>query len=456
LTLQEALDRIQKGRSQLLHSPLIEAEAFFRLQNYPRQINQNLHHARATVPRKLAYLLHKNPAYISPAVEAFYLRDPIALRPLQQQNPAQLIFPPVDMVSMIIKFTRVGYAQLRSQQFPPPPTWFGVLSTAIDQESITQLELGMKVTCGFEILLSDSHNRDKRAVREMELLLEDVSKGEDDLPTDDEISTWISSADNDDWLDINFEDFDRELSGQGRGQRRTGGGFGDKSTEENLQKMVARFEQFLNDDTAGDDEAEFSDDMDNDNDDESDESTDGLGDEDEDKEASFDESEFNRLMKEMMGIPTDQLSMNDNKSSGKGKQAMKPSEVEGPGRHNGEEDEKEEIERLAREMEIELREAGALRLDNRNSKKEKRMLRGGTTSKSSGEETEEDDDTNEELNIDFNLVKNMLESFKSQAGNPGPGGNLMGMMGLRLPRDEGEDSVGMGLSQGSAAHPEEN
>jgi hypothetical protein len=44
--------------------------------------------------------------------------------------------------------------------------------------------------------------------------------------------------------------------------------------------------------------------------------------------------------------------------------------------------------------------------------------------------------TDEELDVDFNLAKNLLESFKSQTGLQGPAGNLMGIMGLQLPRDE--------------------
>lgn len=54
---------------------------------------------------------------------------------------------------------------------------------------------------------------------------------------------------------------------------------------------------------------------------------------------------------------------------------------------------------------------------------------------------EEDDggsDEGEKPSMDYNLVKNFLESFKSQAGLPGPVGNLAGRLqaGWTLPRDE--------------------
>jgi hypothetical protein len=48
-----------------------------------------------------------------------------------------------------------------------------------------------------------------------------------------------------------------------------------------------------------------------------------------------------------------------------------------------------------------------------------------------------DEDENEEP-VDYNLIKNFLESFKSQAGLSGPVGNLAGRLqpGWKLPRDD--------------------
>lgn len=42
--------------------------------------------------------------------------------------------------------------------------------------------------------------------------------------------------------------------------------------------------------------------------------------------------------------------------------------------------------------------------------------------------------------MDYNLVKNFLESFQSQGGFGGPAGNLSGRLGYALPRDGGGDS----------------
>lgn len=47
------------------------------------------------------------------------------------------------------------------------------------------------------------------------------------------------------------------------------------------------------------------------------------------------------------------------------------------------------------------------------------------------------------VDVDLNLVKNLLESFSSQQGLPGPTSNLLGLMGVKLPKD---DDKGKGKS----------
>lgn len=55
---------------------------------------------------------------------------------------------------------------------------------------------------------------------------------------------------------------------------------------------------------------------------------------------------------------------------------------------------------------------------------------------SDGEESDEEGSAN--ASVDYNLIKNFLESFKSQAGQAGPVSNLVGRLqpGWQLPRDE--------------------
>jgi hypothetical protein len=162
---------------------------------------------------------------------------------------------------------------------------------------------------------------------------------------------------------------------------------------------------------------------------------------DEDKEVSFDENEFAKMMREMMGLPSedpdesvDRHPLQAENTRGKGRQIE---EVDSDEEDDGE-SEDAKIRDVMRRMEAELKEGGALDLDPSPQKlaplKQKaRSDQAGETSKAQNDNEAESD---EEMDIDFNLAKNLLESFKSQAGMPGPGGNIMGMMGFQLPRDE--------------------
>lgn len=460
LHLEESLKTITSTPETLIHSPLIEEEAFYRLRNYPSQIVASLHHALVRIPRKLAYILHERPTSVAPAVEAFYLRDPIALKSLQR-DPSDLVFPPEDLVTVSTRFTKVLYAQLVSQQFTAPTCWKDALSSvdrfapsdSVGSKKFAQLEMGMKVTSGFEMLVSDAKNGDSRMVRELKIILEDLEADDDiSLPGDEEVRKWkdVYREDDETWLDINFEDFEKELEGKNKEKNNpTVPGafgpapppaFGDAKTQADLKKMVSRFESFLNDDNAGLDGAEM-DDMDIDDDDDDSEDSDEDS-EAEDKDVSFDEEEFAKMMREMMGMPPE---VDESTAPGKSQntkkllgQSSKIEELDSSDDSDDDEDEGSKLRKVMEQIEAELNEAGALNLDPTPSK-----LAAIKSKSQAGKEVQREDwedESDEDIQIDFNLAKNLLESFKSQAGMAGPGGNLMGMMGMGLPRDEDDGS----------------
>ncbi|KAL4942274.1 hypothetical protein BDV06DRAFT_166277 [Aspergillus oleicola] len=424
ITLSEARRIIIEQPKRLMRSAMIQEEAFYRLRNYPKQISENLHSALVTIPRKVAFLLHQKPAYISPAVEAFYLRDPIALRPLRGKDAEEVIFKPEDFVTVSTRFTRTNYAQVKSQDFPAPKSWVGKLPSIEDRKLYDRADTGMKVTCGFEMLLADPQNQDKALVREMKLILEDLDTGDETLPTDEEIQTWDKREDDEKWLDISFEDLDKELKGTGGGKGQSAGDFGDANAQENLQRIVAQFEKFLNDESAGFEGADFIDDFGTDSDVSEDEEEE-LDSEGEDKEASFDEEEFSRMMKEMMGMP----SMPD--PSGPSSSSRPSNRVE---ELDDDEDDTEQINQLSREMEAELKGTGVLDLNRPSDVSQgKRAVSQGGKDEGANTAAEAEGD-----NININLVKNLLESLQGQSGTAGPAGNLLSMMNLPMPKDDRE------------------
>ncbi|KAL8674314.1 MAG: hypothetical protein Q9168_001307 [Polycauliona sp. 1 TL-2023] len=424
LTVDDAFKFIQTRETALLHIPAMESQAFYRIRKYPAQIQESLHQSLITIPRKLAYILHEKAAYIGPAVEAFYLRDPIALRPLQSPAPSRLLFPPQDFVTVSTKFTKVGFAQLKGQNFETPRAWTPLLGKVPSIFSQTGYQMGMKVTCGFEMLMSDPQNVDKKSVREINLLLDDLDEGEEELPSDQAISKWGSRDDDEGWLDVNFEQFEKELSG--KGDQNTGGegaGFGDKTAQENLRRMVSMFEKFQDEDDDEVQDADYLDDMDNDDDSDSVDSLKGAEreDDDNDKADVLDEDRFTTMMREMMGLPA-----TDDPAASMANEDSAP--MSGTDSNDG--DEAKDIRKVMHEMEAELHDVGALSREpppdyKTSGKKALPSLaasNGDTTmlvtpmlQKALQEQSSSDDDGDRadgELDINFGRAKQLLSQFK--------------------------------------------
>ena len=410
-SLKEALAYISTDQQKLVRSPFIQEEALYRTKKYPAAVADQLHRSLTVIPRRLAYILHQRPKHVSPAIEAFYLRDPISLKPVLASSKDKLAFPPDDLVQVSVRFTKVGFAQLKSQEFAPPDLWRSPMSS-LEAKDMERATVGMKLTCGFEMLLSDPQHKGKKAVREMEILLEDLEAGDDELPTDSEIESWPQLDYDEGWMNIDYNDFEMELSGKGKSGD-VGEGFGDKSAQENLRKMVARFEEFLNDDEAGPDGAEL--------DDSNESEEDSSEDDGEDKEASFDEEEFAKMMREMMGLPAH----DDAQPSGRAFGPQRPDE-----------DAHGDIREVMKRMEEELKEHGVLNLDP--TPRKLNASRPSAKGKEVASSSDHEQDSDEQVDVDYTLAKNMLEAFKSQGGASGPAGNLMGLMGVHLPPDKDE------------------
>ena len=404
---------------------MIEEEAFYRLRNYPGQIAKNMHHALITLPKKVAYLVRQKASYISSAIEAFYLRDPIALKPLQAQNNPHLYFPVEDLVTVSVTTPRVAYAQIRSQDFQVPEIWKGHIPKGPSRELLIRAESGMKVCCGFEMLLQDPQNQDRREVQEMKMLLEDLQTGDDNLPTDTEIGQWSQQQDDEAWLDVNIKDLEGELAAKRGKEGMNPGGFGDKMAQENLQRLVAQFENFMNDDKEGANGAglfdEDSDDLEGSS---SGESSDG-----EDRDASFDEDQLSNMMREMMGMPPD--AGIDNATI----REMVPGVVQEL-ESEGEEETTNDMQTLMARMEAELHESGALNLDANPRKRiskpladrQERAAADGEAGKPGGAKSVRDE-------VDANSMRELLEKFRSHREVSGSSRNPIESLDGPLPSD---------------------
>lgn len=508
LKLQDALKILEETPGRPQQYLKVEKEAFHRLNSYPSAISENQHHATLPVPRKVAHILYTNPSYISSAVEAFYLRDPISLRLLQpEKSKTLLIFAPEDFVSLSVRFTKVLYAQLLGQHWNAPPPYEAAIEELVKSGNAQEKsEVAIKLTAGMQMLASHTLFADKKAVREINLLLEDLDSGDDTLPTDAEISAWPKREDDESWLDIDFAEFEKELQGKG-GEK----GFGDKNAQDSLKKMVERFNTFLADDEAGHEgaNADEKDPMDEDNDsdpgrgwddpedsdeeeeegersststsktkptstpkpqsktkapatdDDDDDSTTDSGD---DADADAEYAEYEKYFEKYMMLPAHEKAM------------LTEDARELARAQDAENEEDEEIKKLTEAMEAELFGHGALNLNPPKDESEKRALKstekpdkGKGKAKAKVSFAAPDDDIEEIaredgsgsedeelLDEDYNLVQNMLAAFKGQAGAAGPAGNMLKAMGIQFPQDADDEIQGSSKGQSNVGEGRAN
>jgi hypothetical protein len=487
LSVKDALAILDDTPARPQHYQKVEKEAFHRLDNYPAAIAENQHHATLPLPRKVAHILYMNPSYIAPVVEAFYLRDPISIRLLQpEKSKIPLVFAPEDFVEVSVRFTKVLYAQLLGQQWGPPPAWESALEGLVKKgHAMEKAEVGIKVSAGMQILLSHSLFTSNKPAREISLLLEDLRSGDDTLPTDKEIAAWPKQEDDEGWLNIDFAEFEKELAGKGASN---GTGFGDKSAQDNLKKMVERFNAFLEDDEADHKGATELDPMDIDNDsdagergwdDPATEESEGSensdkddtqktktstkekskpqsapkpkGEDDaepadasEDEEADAEYAEYEAAYEKFMMLPAAEKALLTDEA--------RILALE----QDAEQEEDAEIKKLTEAMQAELFSHGALDLNTKPSRVHGKGLLSDSKGKGKGKATLEDlseeddgdeDDDDDILDEDYNLADNMLKAFKGQAGMAGPAGNMMKAMGVQFPRDA-DDEIKRGQPAG--------
>ncbi|KAF1920438.1 SGT1 protein-domain-containing protein [Ampelomyces quisqualis] len=479
LNMKDALKILDDSPARPQQYLKVEKEAFHRLDKYPAAIAENQHHATLPLPRKVAHILHMNPSYIAPIVEAFYLRDPISIRLLQpEKSELPLTFTPDDFIQVSVRFTKVLYAQLLGQQWSPPLPWDSAQERLVKNAHGTEkAEMGVKVAAGLQILISHSLFASNKSVREIKLLLEDLDNGDDVLPTDEEVASWPKREDDESWLNIDFSEFEKELAGKSSGD---GKGFGDKNAQDNLKKMVERFNAFLADDEADHKGATDLDPMDVDNDSEAGER--GWEDPDTDEpdgEEIAGERDTTGTMASTKDASTAELRTKPrSKTAAEGEDASEDEEADAEFaeyeaayekfmtlsaaekalltdearilalEQDAEQEEDEEIKKLTEAMEAELFGHGALNLTPKPEHVHGKGLLGDVKGKGKAkleeiseegsEEDEEDDDENL-LDEDYNLADNMLKAFKGQAGLAGPAGNMMKLMGVQFPRDADDE-----------------
>ncbi|KAK9820566.1 hypothetical protein WJX72_011716 [[Myrmecia] bisecta] len=144
-TVEQALQIVRAEGVSTEASAGVQRAITDRLAGYPAKAAAEMHTARCVLPARLAHVLSREQQLVAPAVEAFHYRDVDDMK-----AAARLAhFPAEDMVSTLVTFNRCLYAQLAQQQFEAPR---GFPLPLPSHPAFRAAELGMKLTCGFEMM----------------------------------------------------------------------------------------------------------------------------------------------------------------------------------------------------------------------------------------------------------------------------------------------------------------
>ncbi|KAG1659524.1 Protein ecdysoneless [Nymphon striatum] len=122
-----------------------------RISIYPHSITTSHHRTHCKVPAAIAVLLKEQPSLLSAAINAFYYRDPIDSKACR----AMKYFPPEACAMTEVTFTRCLYAQLMQQKYKPDCRT-GWKIPPPNHPDFKSHDLGMKLACGFEILVCNA------------------------------------------------------------------------------------------------------------------------------------------------------------------------------------------------------------------------------------------------------------------------------------------------------------
>ncbi|NXT01623.1 ECD protein, partial [Jacana jacana] len=148
-TVSQALTLLSSRSEELLAAEPIRTAVYKRISGYPDKIQASFHRAHCYLPAGIVAVLRQRPSLVAPAVQAFYLRDPVDLRACRSFQT----FPPDERVMTVVTFTKCLYAQLVQQKFLPDKR-SGYTLPLPSHPQYKAYELGMKLAHGFEILCS--------------------------------------------------------------------------------------------------------------------------------------------------------------------------------------------------------------------------------------------------------------------------------------------------------------
>ncbi|KAI0001888.1 SGT1 protein-domain-containing protein [Russula vinacea] len=151
-------------------------------------ISDALKLAKAYLPIDIAKALSVDPALVQKATEIFYTRDAVQLRAAHKMTR----FPPQPCLLRTVRLTRTAYAQLVGQKFYPPKV-FGRWQEKEGTSQWRWRDLGLKISCGFEMLYQEGGARKDKSNTSLGDLNTAIQARKEALQRDQEYVKYIES-----------------------------------------------------------------------------------------------------------------------------------------------------------------------------------------------------------------------------------------------------------------------
>lgn len=147
-SIMDAVNTITRLPDHTKASPNVQSAVQVKINGFPSKISREQHIAHAYVPVGVAALLREYPTLVAPAVHAFCKRDAVDNKSLRVMRH----FPPETRVMTAVRFSKALYAQMVANRYTPDVRtgWDLPLPT---HSSYKTNDLGMKLACGFELLV---------------------------------------------------------------------------------------------------------------------------------------------------------------------------------------------------------------------------------------------------------------------------------------------------------------
>ncbi|KZV49782.1 hypothetical protein F511_07333 [Dorcoceras hygrometricum] len=117
---------------------------------YPERAYRNVHQVRIIAPLSVAWVLRQEPSLVSLAVECFYDRDIDGMKYAAKMEKFLPNGKKEEMVEVVVRMSRAMYAQLVQQRFQAPRCY--PMPDRSNVGKYVEAELGMKIACGFEMM----------------------------------------------------------------------------------------------------------------------------------------------------------------------------------------------------------------------------------------------------------------------------------------------------------------